>query len=64
MVLDGTMIVIALISLTVMHPGVAFGNVWQQANFHIRTRKYAGESSGSQSIEGKDSGTGIGVREV
>lgn len=33
------MIVIACISLTLFHPGIAFGGKWDQANFKFRTLK-------------------------
>jgi hypothetical protein len=39
MILDGTMVIIACITLTVMHPGFAFGAVWQEANFTFRVKK-------------------------
>lgn len=39
MVLEGAMVVIACISLTVFHPGVSFGGKWDQGNFKFRPLK-------------------------
>lgn len=38
MVLEGAMIVIAAVCLTVGHPGVAFGGRWIEANFTMRSK--------------------------
>lgn len=42
MVLEGAMVIIACIALTVFHPGVAFGGKWDQANFKFRAIKQQG----------------------
>lgn len=39
MILEGLMILLALIPLTVLHPGMAFQGSWNQANFKIRASK-------------------------
>lgn len=39
MILEGMMILLALIPLTILHPGVAFQGSWNQANFKIRAAK-------------------------
>lgn len=39
MILEGAMIVIASIALTVPHPGVAFRGYWVACNFPIRRSK-------------------------
>lgn len=39
MVLDGTMIALAAICLTGLHPGLAFGGQWHTANWSLKTRK-------------------------
>lgn len=39
MILEGAMIVIASIMLTVPHPGVAFRNYWVACNFPLRGSK-------------------------
>ena len=39
MILEGAMVLLAVISLTVLHPGVAFQGHWSQANFSIRASK-------------------------
>lgn len=45
---DGTMMVIACIILTVMHPGVALADAYQEAKFHGRSREEtAKEEAGS-----------------
>jgi hypothetical protein len=36
MILEGAMVLIACICLTVFHPGVAFGGRWKEANFRLR----------------------------
>lgn len=33
MILDGTMVIIAMLALTFMHPGRSFGRVWREADF-------------------------------
>jgi len=44
MILDGTMVIIALLALTIMHPGRAFGKVWNEANFtFLVSKRGAGE---------------------
>ncbi|KAL5354407.1 phospholipid-translocating ATPase rsb1 [Pseudogymnoascus australis] len=43
MILEGAMIVIACICLTLFHPGVAFGGKWDQANFKFRALKQQGQ---------------------
>jgi len=48
MVLDGTMVIIASIVLTVMHPGIGFGSAWQEANFSFRTRKDGNQVASSR----------------
>lgn len=39
MILDGTMVVLACLLLTIFHPGISFKGTWTEANFHFRTRK-------------------------
>ena len=39
MVLDGTMIALAVVCLTALHPGPAFGGQWRAADWTFRTRK-------------------------
>ncbi len=41
MILEGAMIVIASVTLTCLHPGVAFQGSWAKANFTVwRSRKH------------------------
>ena len=39
MILEGMMILLAVIPLTLLHPGMAFQGSWDQANFKIRASK-------------------------
>lgn len=39
MILEGMMILLAVIPLTILHPGVAFQGSWRQANFKIRASR-------------------------
>ncbi|KXH65701.1 RTA1 like protein [Colletotrichum salicis] len=39
MILDGTMIILACLCLTIFHPGVGFGKRWNEAEFQFRTSK-------------------------
>lgn len=38
MILEGAMIAIAVICLTVFHPAIAFRGAWHEANFHLRSK--------------------------
>ncbi|OBT58494.1 hypothetical protein VE04_01206 [Pseudogymnoascus sp. 24MN13] len=42
MILEGAMVIIACICLSVFHPGVAFGGKWDQGNFKFRALKQQG----------------------
>ena len=46
MVLEGAMIVIASIALTVPHPGIAFKGYWVACNFPIRGSKIRAMEAG------------------
>ena len=39
MILEGAMVVSAVILLTVLHPGIAFQGHWQETNFSLRASK-------------------------
>jgi hypothetical protein len=39
LILDGAMITLAVLLLTVLHPGPAFGAEWHSANWSLRTKK-------------------------
>lgn len=46
MVLEGAMIIVASLCLTLLHPGLAFQGIWAEVNFPMRIRKgVKGESS-------------------
>ena len=62
-VLDGVMVLLACISLTVMHPGIGFGDEWAQADFPfwkwngaegVVTEAY--EGNGNLAVEVKEKG--------
>lgn len=57
MVLEGAMVSIAVICLTLLHPGLAFQGTWHEANFKFRKAK-----GGNMNMSGKndiESGSGI-----
>jgi hypothetical protein len=56
MILDGTMVIIASLALTIMHPGRAFGSVWEEANFHF----LLGKSRGGD-VEMESRGAGVSL---
>ncbi|MCJ1422614.1 hypothetical protein MMC29_000494 [Sticta canariensis] len=56
MILEGLMILLALIPLTFLHPGVAFQGSWNQANFKIRASKDKLLSNGA--VEKQDQAVG------
>lgn len=39
MILDGTMVILASACLTLMHPGIGFGDKWKDAKFAWRDPK-------------------------
>lgn len=61
MILEGAMIVIATTCLTFLHPGIAFGKSWEEADFHFRTRKKAGRDVELVGQMESQSGTETGV---
>jgi hypothetical protein len=44
MILEGAMIILACISLTVLHPGVVFEKCWEKMRFSPRVHERPGES--------------------
>ncbi|KAI9834596.1 MAG: hypothetical protein M1838_005488 [Thelocarpon superellum] len=55
MLLEGMMIVLAVLSLTAFHPGLAFGEHWHAANFTLRKKTEAvfdEEKTGDQMASG------------
>jgi hypothetical protein len=51
MILDGVMVMIAYLCLTVMHPGIAFGrNKWRQTRFRFRKGKGDVEEDDTEEI--------------
>jgi len=55
LILDGTMIAIAIICLTALHPGVAFGGQWTAANWSFKTKKGVAEDKEYLEMASRDS---------
>ena len=55
MVLDGVMIILACLCLTIFHPGVGFGKRWNDATFPFRISKKAKADAEAARIAGDDS---------
>lgn len=51
MVLDGVMVLIASICMTVMHPGYAFGKRWNDASFSFRDPRPARGSGDDSAVD-------------
>lgn len=51
LVLDGAMMALAVLCLTATHPGVAFGGVWQAADWNFRGKKNAASKETSMHSE-------------
>lgn len=45
LVLEGAMVAVAVISLSISHPGVAFQGLWGKANFQLVNRRPQGVES-------------------
>lgn len=56
MILEGLMVLLAVMLLTILHPGVAFQGSWDQANFKIRASKDRMLTNGA--VEKQDSSPG------
>lgn len=55
MILDGAMIGLAVLLLSVWHPGVAFGTQWHEANWNLRGGKGKEEGRQEKLREGEES---------
>lgn len=69
MILDGVMVIIGSFAITIMHPGRAFGRVWEEANFTFLIGKGKDgdvemESSGFDGSLGSGREKGARVQEV
>lgn len=51
LVLDGAMVALAVILLTALHPGLAFGGQWHAANWSLRSGKEKRNSEPKQKLE-------------
>lgn len=56
MILEGAMIILAVTSLTIFHPGTCFQGSWNQANFSIRASKDRARAQNIESHEVNDYG--------
>ena len=50
MILDGVMVILASIVLTVWHPGYGFQGRWNEAGFRFRTSKPKGDQESPETI--------------
>lgn len=55
-ILEGPMIMIATISLTVFHPGLSFGSQWSAAGWSLRTKKGVTAPEDKISLQSRGSG--------
>lgn len=51
MILEGTMIAIAVLALTLVHPLFAFSGAWADAGWSLRGRSTKGEKSEDDVLE-------------
>jgi hypothetical protein len=51
MILEGPMILLAVLAMTVLHPGIAFGGKWSSAAWSIKQHKMARVATGSSNGE-------------
>lgn len=66
MILEGAMIVIASLALTIVHPGIGFGRVaWAEDDWHFRSRKgvVAEKHSGKGEGEVLNGAEGLDIEE-
>lgn len=56
MILEGAMIILAVASLTIFHPGTCFQGSWQQANFSVRASKDRARAQNTEAHEVSDFG--------
>jgi hypothetical protein len=50
MILEGPMIVLAVLAMTVLHPGIAFGGLWSCATWSVRHSTNTALDTGSSSM--------------
>lgn len=59
MVLEGTMVIIACVALTLCHPGLCFQGEWRAANFKMGREKNASGNQGKRLSSGSSLGTSV-----
>lgn len=58
LILEGPMIMVAMLALTLFHPGWVFGSgLWGASTWHLRVRREVGVREG---VEGGEAGSGNG----
>lgn len=61
MVMEGVMIVIACVCLTILHPAVCFQGVWHKVNFSFRDKRYSSVGSKMDVVSDEESRTELNV---
>lgn len=51
LILDGAMVALAVLLLSVLHPGPAFGRAWHEAGWSLRSKKGRGEAAPARKTE-------------
>jgi hypothetical protein len=63
MLLDGTLMIIAVIMLTIAHPGLTLGEHWHTATFHLRNKKATAAAEKLAMLHSRDN-SGINLQET
>jgi hypothetical protein len=64
MLLDGTLMIIAAIMLTIGHPGLTLGEHWHTATFHLRTKKANARAAEKLAMLHSRDNSGINLQET
>jgi hypothetical protein len=51
MILEGPMIIIAVLAMTVLHPGIAFDGKWSSATWGLKQSRKDASATRSSSVE-------------
>ena len=57
MILDGVMVILSTIFLTIWHPGHGFQGRWNEAGFRFRTSKVRGDQENPETVAVGGSGS-------
>lgn len=63
MVLDGVMVIIACICMTVFHPGIGFGHKWKEAKFPFGKAQGQVEHESGKVVSGEKAGPVVNEHE-